>query len=93
MIARREPEACEVRWCDEVGEHSRHISFIGSLIATDFDGRVMTVQVIAESMLPAKPAGAVVLVDSRLHQTSAELTWPQAQRVGHWLLDGARRYG
>ena len=95
MAGQREPDACHVPWCDENGLHDRHMAYLGSVIASDFVGKALTVQVIAElpdSALPGKPNGAIVLVDSRLMQMGAELTWEQASRVGRMLLEGARRY-
>ena len=93
MSSRREPDACSVPWCDESGRHDRHMTFVGSVIAADFVGKACTVQVIAESTMNDRPNGAIVLVDSRLMQMAAELSWQQARQVGQMLIDGARRYG
>jgi len=96
MAGQREPDACHVLWCDESDRpHERHMAYLGSVVASDFVGKALTVQVIAElpnCALPGKPNGAIVLVDSRLMQMGAELTWEQASRVGRMLLEGARRY-
>ena len=94
MSGRRVPDACPVAaWCDETGEHVRHVAYLGSVVAEDFVGRPLTVQVVAESTTPAKPQAAIILIDSRSLQLGSELSWSQARQVGGLLLDGAKRYG
>lgn len=93
MSGQREADACKLApWCDEAGEHVRHMAYLGSVVAEDFIGRPLTIQVVAQSTTPEKPQAAIILVDSRALQLGSELTWSQARQVGGLLLDGARRY-
>lgn len=93
MSGQREPDACKLAaWRDEAGQHVRHMAYLGSVVADDFIGRPLTVQVVAESTTANKPKAAIILIDSRNLQLATELSWTKARHVGRLLLDGARRY-